>query len=183
MKKILLLMVLALFSGCAAKRALLENDIRYDDSFCDFAVDSVVFNDERPGTSDASFTFTFWSKPGTVQSAQQALTAAHRGIIDEEIRLHHAGPSAAEHYVLKVFVVTAEKKFTAVTRFSGSEAAHVVLKMELWRPGATTFTKSMSGDSYLEVRSLTGSNEYIEQIFRKAIRASIAQCFESFRKP
>lgn len=182
MKKILLFFLLLLLSGCFAKREFIENDIRYDATHCIFALDTIAISDERPGTSDAFFSFKFWSKPGTECSVQQKLSDAHRRLITGEIGKHVAGPDAGDHRLLKVFVVSAEKKYAVVSRWSGCESAHVVLRMELWHKGAATFSKAMTGDSYFEVRSLTGSNEYVEQVFQKAIRASISQCFEGFRK-
>ena len=171
-----LFLCLALFCGCAAKSGFLKDDFSYGSAYIgDISMRSLTITDTRKDASDRLLNPEFFAKSGTSDRVSPVLTQEQKELIGSEI-LKYTGKNG-RLYDITVYVEKGEKAVRSAWP-SKYETVNVSLKIRL-TDGKDE--KAGSGDMTLEVKSLKATDEYLEEMYQKALRQCVHECFAALK--
>lgn len=181
MRKNLLLLLIPglLLGGCAFKSRFLTDDFKTADAyFSGLALGGLEIIDERPEGERGELKVEAGTLKGKKGSAHPALSGEHRGEIETAIRSHLG--SSGQTVSMKAFVTKGEKAFKA-SWGGDQEKVRFAVRLEYY-DGELKRQIKTSGESSLEVNSATSSDDYLEKVYRKAIRSAVHESFASLKE-
>lgn len=174
-----LLIAALMLGGCAFKSKFLTDDFKTADAyFSGLMLGGLEIADERPEGERGDVKVQPGTLKGTKGSAYPSLSGEHRSEIETEIRKHLG--SSGQTIQMKAFVTKGEKAFKA-SWGGDQEKVRFAVRLEYFDDQLKRQIKT-SGESSLEVNSATSSDEYLEKVYRKAIRTAIHESFASLKE-
>ncbi|MCP4582072.1 MAG: hypothetical protein GY839_10665 [candidate division Zixibacteria bacterium] len=180
LKKLLIIAIPVLLIGCMPSHKLALLDQKYPVVYEDLSllIDNVAVIDDRPEISYRDIEIPTMSWPWTEDIVCPPLSKAQEELIINEVARHTTESGKKVNAV--VYIVEGEKRFEGLI-WGELEYVRVNLKINLYDSMHQPFYLSVSSDTFFEVKSFDASDDYIEQLYCKAIRYSIFQCFKQFK--
>ena len=169
-----ILVVLAIsISGCATKRAILtpmpqDNNILLEGKPIDIEI-----IDLRNEITQRQLRIPIMTWPGQKDKIQPPLTDFQRKLIEENILLHFN--QSNQEFKVKCKIDEGFQEFTAHA-FHEREYVQFDIKIELLDTRDNVI-KYCTSSAFFEVKSLDASNNFIGELYDKAIITSINECF------
>lgn len=173
-------LILLCIGGCASKIKMKYLDEPYTEEkiIVPVVIREIEINDERENIASADIEIPRRSKNGDQKDVQPPLSAEHRKILEDEIGKYVTSSGTEVKAVVEIF--GGEKKFEAA-RFSEVERVKVKLGITLYDSSDAVYFAKSNGEAMYELKSLDASEEYIEKLYCKALKASVYKCFEGIR--
>lgn len=174
---VLLVVVLSVFTGCGVKKAYLKDsfDCR-ETAIGDIKLDPVTIIDKREGAGVVEFEIPSFSWKGVEDSLFPVISEEQEGIIKDEVRKHSS--ENGKQYSMTVFVLKGRKTLKA-KRLSAVEIAEFSVKLNITDGNDI---RESSGEALLEISSMRATYEYMEQLYRKAIREAIHKAIAGLKQ-
>lgn len=178
-----LLALVVMLSGCAIMNMrnfkddfLNKEDYRPEDVRAGIRINSISFQDKREEISDRDIRIPGpFALPVKKDTVYPALTEVYKQFIKDEIFKYASGKG--EKYDLTVIVKKGEKNFK-LGWTGATEEVKFTLDIEF-----TGRSYQILGGGYAtyKVNSIESTREYLEQLYRKAIKDCIYKSFEAFK--
>lgn len=166
--------------GCASKIKMKYLDEPYAEEQIKVPVlvKEIEIIDKRENISSADIEIPRRSKNGETIELRPPLNAEHRNVIESEIA-HYVTASGTEVKVV-IEILKGVKKFEAA-RVSETERVTTKLGVTLYDNSDAAYFAKSGGEAMFELKSLDASDEFIEKLYCKALKASVYKCFEGIR--
>lgn len=169
------LLTFFLFSGCAAKKGLLnEIDSKtepYENSMLCGQIENIEVIDKRIGVTDDNLEIPFISWPGQKDEIRPPLTQQLEFLILDEIT--NRSLDTGKIYSIEVNILEGLQRFEATWR---SEKEYVKWKIEMLLQSTEGTASSVSDLEYF-ASSIDASHEFIDQLYTKTLRLSVLSGF------
>ena len=166
--------------GCSstAKLNYLNEPYAINEIRVPLSISGVDIIDSRNDTTSRAVDIPRHPKKGQADEINQALNDKHRKLITEEMTVYLE--TSDKEARVEVEVLEGVKKFEGAT-FGRTEYVKVKLGVTLYDDVHSPFYLKSSGEAMYEIQSLKASNEFIEKLYQKALKASLYKCFEGIR--
>ena len=139
-------------------------------------VTGIEFNDNRTDTSSRALDIPRYTKNGQTDTVHQALLPEHRAILTGEMESYFDGSGKEVEAVIEV--LEGEKCFAA-GRVAEVEYVKVKLGLTLLDTVHTPYFLKRNGEVAYEIKSLDAKNDFLEQLYQKALKAALYKCCEA----
>jgi hypothetical protein len=181
MKKIFyLLFIFPLFCGCSSKYAYLNDDPLTGTVSINGKVKDLMILDLRKDVTDRKLKIPFIGFPGKTDEIRPFLNVEQIGLIRNEFGSYFKGSSA--NYKLIIRVTEGLQRYSA-SFFSEKEYVKFSMEIDLLVAENDVKVYTAFGESFYEVKSLDASNEYIEKLYRKAIKTCVYEICKRIKTP
>lgn len=180
-KTLLLALILLGIVGCASKMKMKYLDESYAEEQIKIPVliKEIEISDKRSNISSADIAIPRRSKNGESIVVRPPLSAVHRKLLEDEIANYVTSSGTEVKAVVEI--EQGEKKFEAA-RVTEVEQVKVKLSITLYDNSDAVYFAKSNGEAMYELKSLDASDEYIEKLYGKALKASVYKCFEGIRE-
>lgn len=175
---VLLTLIAALgFGGCSSRAKLkyLNEPFTTTELKIPLTVTGIEFNDNRTDTSSRAVDIPRYTKNGQTDTVHQTLLQEHQTILTNEMKSYFDGSGKEVEAVIEV--LEGDKCFTA-GRVSEIEYVKVRLGLTLLDTVHTPYFLKSTGEASYEIKSLDAKNEFLEQLYQKALKAALHKCCE-----
>ncbi|HOI79857.1 MAG TPA: hypothetical protein PLI30_09665 [Petrimonas sp.] len=169
---VILLALAISIAGCATKKSILTSVPQNSNIRLDGKPITIEITDLRNKTTQKQLRIPTITLPGQKDKVHPALTDYQRKLINEQILLHFN--QSDPELKVKCTILEGFQAFTAYA-FHEREYVQVDIKIELLDPESNILEYGTS-TAFFEVKSLDASNEFINELYHKAIRTAIHDC-------
>jgi hypothetical protein len=169
-----ILVVLAIsISGCAIKKTILTSMPQDNNIILDGKPISLEIIDLRNEITERQLKIPIMTWPGQKDKVQPPLTDFQRKLIEDQILIHFN--QSDKELKVKCKIDEGYKEFTA-RAFHEREYVQFDIKIELLDT-RNNVIRYCTSSAFFEVKSLDASNNFIDELYNKAIITSINECF------
>ncbi len=163
--------------GCssAAKMRYLNEPYAASEIKIPLAVSEIEFVDNRADTSSRAVNIPRYTKLGQKDTVRQALLAAHRALLTDQIKKCFTGEGNQVN--VQIEVLQGNKCFEA-GRVSEIEFVNVKIGLTLLDGEHTPYFLKSSGEAMYEIKSLDAKDEFLEKLYQKGLNAALHKCIE-----
>jgi len=142
-------------------------------------IKEIEISDKRDNISSADIEIPRHSKNGDTIIVRPPLSAEQRKVLEDELGNYVTASGTEVKAVVEI--LKGEKKFMAA-RVSEVERVKTKLSVTLYDTSDAIYFAKGNGEAMFELTSLDASDEYIEKLYCKALKASVYKCFEGIRE-
>ncbi|WP_209329129.1 hypothetical protein [Lunatimonas salinarum] len=173
-KIIFILIAVSMFSSCVSKYSILNQNYETNKVSLSGNVSGLNIIDKRSNITDEKIKIPVISFPGQFDKVSPILSEEHNQLIKNQIRSYFT--NSEEEIKVNCYILIGYQEFSAHT-FHEREYVQFDTKIELLNEKDNVI-RFCSSTAFFEVKSSDASNDYIDEIYKKAIRTSVYKCFE-----
>lgn len=173
-----ILIVLVFLSSCASKYSILSRNYETNQVLISGRISDINIIDKRSNITDEKIKLPVISFPGQFDKVSPVLTDEHKQLIRSQIKSYFSNNE--EELKINCYILIGFQEFSAHA-FHEREYVQFDTKIELLDVNDNVL-KYCTSTAFFEAKSMDASYDYIDKIYKKAIRTSIYKCFEKLNE-
>lgn len=173
-----ILILLILSSSCTSKYSILSHNYETNQVLLSGKISDIEIIDKRPNTTIEKIKLPTTSFPGQFDKISPVLTDEHKQLIKSQISSYFSNDD--DEVKINCYILSGFQEFSAHA-FYEREYVQFETKIELL-DAADNVLKYCTSTAFFETKSLDASHDFMDKIYKKAIRTSIYKCFEQLNE-